>query len=71
MGLKDEAGRERVIMFRWTIKDLETLSDLEIIRDVLKRQETLTNMYSPLSNRKLKELYGKVDNKIKKGKKNI
>jgi len=58
-------------MFRWTIKELQEYSDLEIIRGVLvERQETLTNMYSPLS-KKLKELYSKVDIKIKKGRKNI
>ena len=58
-------------MFRWTIKELQEYSDLEIIRGVLvERQETLTNMYSTLS-KKLKELYSKVDIKIKKGRKNI
>ena len=58
-------------MFRWTIKELQEYSNLEILRGVLvERQESLTNMYSPLS-KKLKELYNEVDKKIKKGKKNI
>jgi hypothetical protein len=51
-------------MFRWTIKELQEMSDLEIIRRVLtERKSTLTNYYSPL-NKKLTELSNKIDRKI-------
>lgn len=58
-------------MFRWTIKELTELSDLEIIRGILvERKESCTNMYSPLC-RKLTSLYNTVDKAIRKGKKTI
>jgi len=48
-------------MFRWTIKELKELSDLQIIRGVLvERRESCTNIHSPLY-KKLTELYAKVD----------
>jgi len=58
-------------MSRWTMKQLEEMSDLEIIRDVLgERKHTCTNYYSPLY-KKLTGLQHKVDIKIRKGKRNI
>ena len=54
--------------FRWTIKELEEKSDLEILRGVLsERRSDCTNVYSPLS-KKLGELYSKIDRLIKSGK---
>lgn len=50
-------------MFRYTIKELEEWSDYEFLkRVVLDRQESTTNVYSPL-NKRLNELYKKLDRK--------
>ena len=47
-------------MHRFTIKELETWSDRQILRIILMdRQESLTNVYSPLSG-KIKELHDKL-----------
>ena len=50
--------------FRYTIKELEEFSDYKMLRAVvLDRQDSCTNVYSPLYKR-LGELY----NKLKSGK---
>ena len=52
---------------RWTVKELQKFSDLEIIRATLAdRMSDLTNVYSPFY-RKLKELYSKIDDLIRDG----
>jgi len=49
-------------MHRWTIKELNTWSDRQILRVILmERKESLTNPYSPLS-QKIDELYEKLSN---------
>jgi hypothetical protein len=48
--------------FRYTIKDLEEFSDYKMLSCiVLDRQDTCTNVYSPLYKR-LQELYNKLRN---------
>ena len=47
-------------MHRWTMKELETWSDRQILRVILTdRKESLTNPYSPLS-QKIDELHSKL-----------
>ena len=47
-------------MHRWTIKELNTWSDRQILRVILTdRKESLTNPYSPLS-QKIDELHTKI-----------
>ena len=51
--------------FRYTIKQLEEFSDYEMLRCiVLDRQDSITNVYSPL-NKRLERLYYKLKNKEK------
>jgi len=52
-------------MHRWTIKELNTWSDRQILRVILmERKESLTNPYSPLS-QKIDELHSKLsDNSL-------
>ncbi len=58
-------------MFRWTIKELKELTDLEILRGVLiERRESCTSVYSPLYKR-LTSLYNKVDKAIYHSRKTI
>ena len=50
-------------MFRYTIKELNDFSDYEMLRCiVLDRRDTTTNNYSPL-NKRLSELYSKLEKK--------
>jgi len=47
-------------MHRFTMKELESWSDRQILRVILMdRQESLTNVYSPLFE-KIQELHGKL-----------
>ena len=51
------------MVFRYTIKELETWSDYEMLaRVVADRQDSTTNRYSPL-NQRLDSLYVKLRNK--------
>lgn len=57
--------------FRWTMKALSSMTDLEIIRGILaERRSDCTNVYSPLY-KKLSELYNKVEKKISRKEKEL
>jgi hypothetical protein len=48
-------------MYRYTIKELDTLTDRQFIQMVLRdRQESLTNCYSPL-NQKIDKIRNKLN----------
>ena len=52
--------------FRWTIKELNELTDDEFVRGlIVERQSDCTNVYSPLHQR-LAKLYDIVNKKIDK-----
>ena len=46
--------------FRWTIEQLQTLSDAEILRGLVAERHHDLNPYSPYA-RKLQQLYDKLD----------
>lgn len=49
--------------YRYTIKQLKELTDYEILRMIVRdRQETVTNIYTPL-NVRLEKLMSKLDKK--------
>ena len=51
--------------FRWTMKDLETKTDAEILRGLVQeRQSELTNPYTPFAQR-LAKIYDKLDKEIR------
>lgn len=51
--------------FRWTIKDLETKTDAEILRGlVAERQSDLTNSYTPFAQR-LDKIYNRLSKEIR------
>ena len=53
------------MVFRYKMKELKEWSDYEMLkRIILDRQSTTTNVYSPL-NKRLYNLYKKLDNKEK------
>jgi len=53
--------------FRWSIKELETMSDNEILRGLIAERTSELNPYAPLSTR-LKKIYKKLDELIKQEK---
>lgn len=63
--------------FRYTMEELgdekspKYLTDLKLIRSlIVERQQSTTNVYSPL-NKRLNQLYKKVNSLIQRGRKNI
>lgn len=49
--------------FRWTMKELETMSDNEILRGLITERTSDLNPYAPLSSR-LNQIYKKLDKTI-------
>lgn len=51
--------------FRWSIKELENLSDEEVIRGILAERKSELNIYCPLY-KKINELYNLMDDLVNK-----
>ncbi len=56
--------------FRWTIQELEELSDSRILRGIIAERMSELNCYSPLKER-LQKLYNKLENKVNMENQNI
>lgn len=53
--------------FRWMMKELETMSDNEILRGLITERTSELNPYAPLSSR-LNKIYKKLDKLIEQEK---
>lgn len=51
------------MIFRWTIKDLQTKTDAEILRGLVAERQSELHPYSPL-NERLQRIYNNLDKEI-------
>jgi hypothetical protein len=64
---KSKFKEDMTMRFRWTIKDMETKTDAEILRGlVAERQSEIANIYTPFAQR-LEKIYNKLDKEIQAG----
>jgi hypothetical protein len=56
--------------FRWTIKQLDKATDLEILRSLVAERKSELNVYSFFTNR-LRLIYDQLDNLIDQGRKEL